>query len=634
MTPTRSTVLILLFYLFNQTFANAQKSDHYSEEVKDSVLAQPIDSVLTWLHKHYDHEIGIFLEVAETGIERAEKTKNYELIGDFHTAFADWYGYHGIYSKDSLVKQSRLALKAYKKTENESKVGYAHRALALDYLQSRKIKEAESELFSAIQIFEKLKDEVGLASAYRTLGISYNLTKEPKKAIIYFDKAAPHFIKAEDYNRLSYLYLNYIEAYTQNKEFQKAYDIANKCLRLVKEKVPDEVFVEIRAYMGRGHVSLAAENYEMALADYQKAHELCVIQIGKKRAATYQAEIGQAYLKLKNYPLALENLLAGLAAYDPKQAETFVFLLQDIAECYEAMGDSKNALLFHKKLYEANKNIYEGRIATLESEVLAKYESGKKDQAISEQKELIVQKSKTQTIAIASAGILALLLSGLFISFRKNQKAKNEISAKNTENELLLKEIHHRVKNNLELVKSLIALQSAQLEDSATKDAMIASQNRVQSMGIIHQKLYQGTNLGSIEMKDYFLNLGEGILDTYGAEDKVKIECAMENLELDVDTAVPIGLIVNELLTNALKYAFPDGRSGQISIQMSREDDKILRLHIADNGIGQAPNQKVKGTGFGSQLVRLLTQQLNGHMNQNTEKGTIFSFEFNLDQAA
>jgi len=122
------------------------------------------------------------------------------------------------------------------------------------------------------------------------------------------------------------------------------------------------------------------------------------------------------------------------------------------------------------------------------------------------------------------------------------------------------------------MVKSLIALQSAQIEDSATKDAMIASQNRVQSMGIIHQKLYQGTNLGAIEMKDYFVNLSDGILDAFDAEDKIKIEFAMDELELDVDTAVPIGLIVNELLTNALKYAFPKTNTGKISIQLAKKN--------------------------------------------------------------
>jgi two-component sensor histidine kinase len=224
-------------------------------------------------------------------------------------------------------------------------------------------------------------------------------------------------------------------------------------------------------------------------------------------------------------------------------------------------------------------------------------------------------------------------LSLLFF-FNKNKKATKIIRAKNAENELLLKEIHHRVKNNLEMVKSLISLQSAQLEDSATKDAMIASQNRVQSMGIIHQKLYQGENLGSIEMKDYFINLSDGILDTFNAEEKVKIECAMENLELDVDTAVPIGLIVNELLTNALKYAFPDNNKGEINISLSKTNDDILTLKVADNGIGKIKGLAPKGTGFGSQLIQLLTQQLDGKMIEETDKGTSVLFHFKLNKAA
>lgn len=208
------------------------------------------------------------------------------------------------------------------------------------------------------------------------------------------------------------------------------------------------------------------------------------------------------------------------------------------------------------------------------------------------------------------------------------------LDKRNAENELLLKEIHHRVKNNLELVKSLIALQSAQIDDPATKEAMMASQNRVQSMGIIHQKLYQGTNLGSIEMKDYFLNLGEGILDTFNAEEKVKIECAMDNLELDVDTAVPIGLIVNELLTNALKYAFPKNEQGTIHISLEKTDNNSLKLKIKDNGVGKVMGLAPKGTGFGSQLVQLLTQQLNGQMKEHIDKGTHIEFDFLMKKSA
>lgn len=177
------------------------------------------------------------------------------------------------------------------------------------------------------------------------------------------------------------------------------------------------------------------------------------------------------------------------------------------------------------------------------------------------------------------------------------------------------------------MVKSLIALQSAKLEDGASKEAMLASQNRVQSMGIIHQKLYQGENLGSIEMKDYFINLSEGVLDTFNAEEKVKIECAMEQLNLDVDTAVPIGLIVNELLTNALKYAFPEGSKGKIDISLKHENEGLL-LKVADNGIGKSEKVKPMGTGFGTQLIQLLTQQLDGTITENNTAGTTIFFTF------
>ena len=257
------------------------------------------------------------------------------------------------------------------------------------------------------------------------------------------------------------------------------------------------------------------------------------------------------------------------------------------------------------------------------------------------QEKSLSRKESQQSILLIIMGIGTLVLVLIYRNYRLKQtsnlkvgEANKELNLKNKQNELLLKEIHHRVKNNLELVKSLLALQSAKLEDSATKDAMMASQNRVQSMGIIHQKLYQGENLGSIEMKDYFLNLGEGILDTYNADDKVKIECAMDNLELDIDTAVPIGLIVNELLTNALKYAFPKDGKGNILISLSQSTPETLTLKVADNGIGKVVGLTPKGTGFGTQLIQLLTQQLDGKMIEEYTNGTSILFQFKTKAAA
>ena len=223
-----------------------------------------------------------------------------------------------------------------------------------------------------------------------------------------------------------------------------------------------------------------------------------------------------------------------------------------------------------------------------------------------------------------------LLLIGVLYRNRQINIKKNKLLEKqNKEKEFLLKEIHHRVKNNLETVSSLLALQSAQLKDSNAVDVMLESQNRVHSMSMIHQKLYQGTNLSTIEMKDYFLNLGRHVLDSFGRE-HIQIRYYMEKLELDVDTAIPLGLIVNELLTNALKYAFPDNRKGDIKIVLEQKSGEKLHLEVNDNGVGQKLNGEIKGTGFGMQLVDLLCQQLQGKKQQSTNNGTSISFDFKI----
>ncbi|AUD05783.1 histidine kinase [Spirosoma pollinicola] len=209
------------------------------------------------------------------------------------------------------------------------------------------------------------------------------------------------------------------------------------------------------------------------------------------------------------------------------------------------------------------------------------------------------------------------------------KQQRDEIAQKNAQNELLLKEIHHRVKNNLEVVSSLLALQSAKVTDPNVQEAIQASQNRVQSMGIIHQKLYQGKQLGAIEMRDYFLNLSESILDSFDAASRVTIHCSMPELVLDIDTAVSIGLITNELITNSLKYAFIGRDNGTIRISLTRRGDDSLLLMVADNGIGKQPVEAVNETGFGTQLVELLTRQLDGILTYENQNGTLVKLRFN-----
>ncbi len=207
-------------------------------------------------------------------------------------------------------------------------------------------------------------------------------------------------------------------------------------------------------------------------------------------------------------------------------------------------------------------------------------------------------------------------------------KTKNELSSKNNENVLLLKEIHHRVKNNLEVVSGLLALQSAKMDDPKMQEVMLASQNRVHSMGILHQKLYQSEHLSFIEMKNYFQNLCLNILDSYNETERIKVNIVMNELEMDVDTAVPLGLIVNELLTNSLKYAFPKGENGTIELSLKSVSEYNYQLMISDNGVGKPLEEKAKGTGFGTQLVELLTHQIDGKLIQEVSNGTMILINF------
>ena len=154
-------------------------------------------------------------------------------------------------------------------------------------------------------------------------------------------------------------------------------------------------------------------------------------------------------------------------------------------------------------------------------------------------------------------------------------------------------------------------------------------------MALIHQKLYQGENLAAIEMRDYFETIGTTIINSFGAKAQgVELEVNMPEIELDVDTAIPIGLITNELITNSLKYAFQEKGDGKIFISMIKKEDNLIHLEITDNGTHKSIGISEGGTGFGTMLINLLTTQLGGELEQSTTQGTATIIKFKLNQQA
>ena len=188
--------------------------------------------------------------------------------------------------------------------------------------------------------------------------------------------------------------------------------------------------------------------------------------------------------------------------------------------------------------------------------------------------------------------------------------------------DMITREIHHRVKNNFQTVSSLLNLQTRYLSDKLAKDILWESQNRIKSMALIHQQLYQREETGSISMTDYLDELVEELTYSYNAEEKgVTIKAEVESMELHAEVAVPLGLIVHELVLNSFKYAFPESREGVILIKLWREGGQ-LHLIVSDDGVGLPEGMeplKVK-TSYGMRLVILFTQELKGEVRYESEK--------------
>ena len=212
-----------------------------------------------------------------------------------------------------------------------------------------------------------------------------------------------------------------------------------------------------------------------------------------------------------------------------------------------------------------------------------------------------------------------------------HKQAEAQIQASLDEKEVLLREIHHRVKNNLQIISSLLNLQSSYLNDKASKEVFKESQDRVKSMAMIHQKLYQSGNFEHIEMGEYIEYLVNGLFNSYGVNsDKIKYKTDLQKVYLDIDSAIPMGLIINEIVTNTIKHAFPGELKGEIFIKMAQEEENIL-IVVADNGIGLPDDLLLDKTGtLGLQLVYNLTRQIDGELEIKRFKGTEFRIKFTI----
>jgi len=356
----------------------------------------------------------------------------------------------------------------------------------------------------------------------------------------------------------------------------------------------------------------------------------------------------QLLLNLKNKPIGIEGTL------------------RDITERKKAEKALKNSERMYRNIFENVQDIFyqtdlKGNIIEI-SPSIERYSGYKPEELINKTVETfylnpedrtylikeiekkgevadyeIILKAKDNNLLYVSTNAHLLFDSsknpiGIEGSLRDITERKNiEIQLKNslTEKEMLLKEIHHRVKNNLMIISSLLNLQSGYIKDKASQNIFKESQNRARSMALIHERLYQSTDLKRIDFGDYITSLATELFHTYVSDRNIiELKINVEDILLDINTSIPLGLIVNELITNSLKHAFPNGMKGKININFYLKNDHY-EFAVKDDGIGFPEDIDFQNTNsLGLQIVTSLTEQIDGEIKLERSNGTEFKITF------
>ena len=214
--------------------------------------------------------------------------------------------------------------------------------------------------------------------------------------------------------------------------------------------------------------------------------------------------------------------------------------------------------------------------------------------------------------------------------YQESKQAEAELEMSLGEKETLLKEIHHRVKNNLHAISALLNLQAAHSEDQHTKKTLMESQNRIRTMALIHEQLYQSDNLTSVDFSCFISKLVEYLIASYRTDvTRIKILLDVDNVRLVMDTAIPCGLVISELVSNSLTHAFPDGKEGVIRIEFRSLGDELYSLYVTDDGVGLPDEvELVPPRTMGMQLVTTISAQLGGEVALDRKNGTAFRMIF------
>ncbi|WP_158552665.1 histidine kinase dimerization/phosphoacceptor domain -containing protein [Spirosoma telluris] len=502
----------------------------------------------------------------------------------------------------------------------------------------------EKGLFYSLQCLEsmnKTQDTLSAAGFYGTIAEVYMELGKREQSIYWFKKTLQQWRREKLPNYSLYYSASFI---VQDLiEHHKTQEALRLIVNLVKE-IPSVTTIQkgciaqtiAYCYDNLHHYKQAEKYYLEAISWYsQSGNDFEMAQKAPK-------EIGEFYLKRGNFKKAGFYLRKALAFSPQKNAPSTIKDIHFMLFKVDSTEGNYLSAISHFRQHKAlNDSLFNETKSRQFAELEVRYATAQKEQQIQRQ-QLELEKGETTRKGILAGAMLLLGLLGIsYNQYRLKQKSNKlleskqlEINQKNVslqsilnekdtllkekeelleEKEWMLKEIHHRVKNNLQIITSLLHSQGVYLKDKAALSAIQESQNRVHVMALIHQKLYQSDRLATIPMAEYIEDILDYLLVTFARQDSVLKKIAVMPINLDVILAVPLGLILNEVVTNSLKYAFPDGQKGTISIELVDLASQTYRLTISDNGVGFPPDLNPnRSRTLGMSLIRGLSKQLGG----------------------
>ena len=493
-----------------------------------------------------------------------------------------------------------------------------------------------------------------MASMHRKFGRVYRDQNNLKSSIEAYEKALAYSTKVNNFKDMSGTAGTLTQIYSRVKQYDKALAYQKQALDLAKKIGFSDNIIRcnihlIDLYLGMNNVPDALSTIDELTNGLQKLDISPIVKgLAYSKIADFDLQHGSTNRQLATR--YLDSMQSLLKTTTPGYDNTANYYLnRALLDFSRQRYDSASAalILYHKYKEISDNDILEGH----SQELATKYESGKKDALIKNlnaESELRKKANELANFQRNGIGVLAALLGLMtylfYTRYRLKKKTSEELAKKNIEieqqkaliqtslgeKETLLREIHHRVKNNLQIISSLLDIQSANIQDENVLSSIQEGQSRVQAMSLIHQNLYQSEHLSNVDIENYLKELVAYLSNMFVGEDKsIEVHVDAANINFDIDTAIPLGLIVNELVSNAYKYAFEKHGKGQISIHIKSLNDSDYELEVKDDGKGFPEGFDEKKTkSLGLKLVRILSRQLRGSFSAKSDNGAKFTVKF------